>query len=101
MTQINGIRIDQSLMRERLGLDLNPNATPGYFVNQDTFHVPDAIKAGTDFSAVCQRAISFLRSRQISQLNYIPNLETGEPVVLYDSARGSSSVSNTFLKKPV
>ena len=73
-------RIDQSF-RDRL--EINPNATPSYLINQDQLHqVQDAgIQGGTDFSTVAQRALTLIKSLNINNLlNYIPNLNLGDYV---------------------
>jgi len=76
MTPVNAINPNLSVEKERL--DVNANVAPSYLINQDRFIPPSELSnTGSDFSAAGQRAIAFLRGRETTGLNWIPNL--GEP----------------------
>jgi len=76
MAPVNGINPNIALEKERL--DINANVTPSYLINQDRFIPPSELSnTGSDFSAAGQRAIAFLKGRETTSLNWIPNL--GEP----------------------
>jgi len=77
MTPVNAINPNLSVEKEQR-LDVNANVTASYLINQDRFIPPSELSnTGSDFSAAGQRAIAFLRGRETTGLNWIPNL--GEP----------------------